>query len=525
MVSDRKLLSYHIHKFSRDISEHPLVYIAFLNGVFGGMEIFMLIWLASSGYNASVSLLFVGLSQGQLLTALVLDLTAYCWVPRFYPWECTSVGGAAVFLGSIILLLYPMANVFVNPWMFARYFASFGAGIFSFLSYAFTRRISYSFMSYWAGTSTAALGQVIVLLCLCFGLDPNGSSVPIALFQESNLITVFICALFALLVGSATVQFYGDTGGFFSTLGPLVAGQMVLSTCLEISDRWFESEFTRSGDTAKFSGSTVFGLILVIVGSWLMWTGRWTTDSKGKVQYAMQRSVVVAIPVVTAPEIPVPDLNEEINEQQLQPPPLPSLEGLPKSAHHRISICPHPAAQRDRQESSSRQVSAASTPRYHINQFDFADLNPLDRLGSQESMPNPSIPDSNLTTPRHGGSAKRWQFFRPNGPVENHRINGIAGRVVNGQSVNETTGNGTEGNGTEANGTEGNGTEGNGVAVNEAPVNGTGGTPLTIQISDNPILHKKNQIEPQPFSSRFDRLSSIGSVSSFDELFTSKISN
>lgn len=147
-------------------------------------------------------------------------------------------------------------------------------------------------------------------------MDFKGNSLYAAtvLFEQADKTSIFVCAVLALLLSSAAIQWYGDQGGFFSAMGPVFCGQVTLSACLEMSGK-----LTFNGSAAIFqkpTGSTIAALILIIIGSFLMWTGRFTKSSPSEEpHYAVQKNIVMKI---SPPQDQTTSLSERISLESEQ---------------------------------------------------------------------------------------------------------------------------------------------------------------------------------------------------------------
>lgn len=146
--SGKNLFDYHLKKFNVDITLHRNVLIAFLNGLLSAVELFLIVLTAGAYPSPSIALILLALTQGQFVTALIIDL-AGVWTQRFFLPPLCCLGACFLFLGTIMLLMYPLLNAFFDPWTLGRYFIAFVAGIISCLNYVFTKRLSHAFVSYW----------------------------------------------------------------------------------------------------------------------------------------------------------------------------------------------------------------------------------------------------------------------------------------------------------------------------------------------------------------------------------------
>lgn len=128
-----------------------------------------------------------------------------------------------------------------------------------------------SLLYFRVGTLIAAFGQCLLLTCLCCSFDPKAKHIhsTFALFNSTGLAAMFVCVVFSLFVQSVSMQWFGDKKGFFATAGPLLSGQAVLSSCLEMAGRI--PRFQASTDYVQCSGSTCVSVVLISVGGAMMW--------------------------------------------------------------------------------------------------------------------------------------------------------------------------------------------------------------------------------------------------------------
>lgn len=141
--------SSHCKQLRNDFSRHPFIIIVFLSGFIASTELALLTYVCIINPYPSISLMFTGLSQGQFITSLILDISGIWAHHRVMPSDAAATGGGLLFLGTVMLQMQTMSNIIKESWAFYSYLVALLVGAASFISQCFSRRFSYSCGSYW----------------------------------------------------------------------------------------------------------------------------------------------------------------------------------------------------------------------------------------------------------------------------------------------------------------------------------------------------------------------------------------